>query len=533
MKQQANTAAIYLRLSRDDGGDAESNSIGNQREMLRRFAKDNNMKVFSEYVDDGISGTTFERQQFKRMIDDIENDKIGIVLCKDLSRLDRNNAMVAYYTEIFFPQNDIRFIALNDNIDTLYGENEIMGFKSIINEYYARDISKKIRSSFKVRAQKGEFTGTYAPYGYLRDPENKHKLIVDEYAATHVKKMFALAAQGVPAKTIAGIMTNDGILIPRAYSHQRTGKWKNMFNADFPTLWNKGCVQNILKNRVYIGHMVGGKQSIKSFKVKKLENVPEENWITVCNTHEAIISEDEFWHVQKLTSVKNPTNVRKGENVFVGKLRCSSCGRNLAYQNSQGRHKHGSFCCNRYRRSSKLCTSHYIGYPILYDAVLNDIRRLADICGQSEDDFKAYVKQLADDKNGASESHNKKELEKAKARFAELDIIIKRLFEQNALGVIPDDRFAILFGDYTAEQKSLQSVIDALKSQLDKQNSEVENMEMFYGLIKKFTDIEKLTTGVISELIDHIVIYDSDGGTPRRQKVDIFYRHGGLKEIQA
>ena len=421
----------------------------------------------------------------------------------------------------------------NDGIDTLYGENEIMGFKSIINEYYARDISKKIRSSFKVRAQKGEFTGTFAPYGYLKHPENKHKLIVDEYAAENVKKMFALAAQGIPAKTIANIMTADEILIPRAYLHERTGKWKGMFNADLPTLWHKTCVQSILKNRVYMGHMVSGKQTIKSFKVKKLENVPEESWITIRDTHEAIVDEDLFWRVQKLASVKQPLNVRKGENVFVGKLQCSTCGKNLAYQSIQGRHKTGSFCCNRYRRSSKLCTAHYIGYNTLYDAILNDIRKLAHICNQSEEDFKEYVRQLANEKNEVTGDNCKKELEKAIARSGELDTIIKRLFEQNALGVIPDDRFATLFGEYTAEQKDLQTNIDALKAQLDRQNSEAENAEQFYGLIQKYTNIEKLTAEIVTELIDHIVIHDSDGcRVQRRQKVDVFYRSAGLKEIQ-
>jgi hypothetical protein len=306
-----------------------------------------------------------------------------------------------------------------------------------------------------------------------------------------------------------------------------------MYNADLPTLWHKTCVQSILKNRVYMGHMVSGKQSIKSFKVKKLENVPEENWITVRDTHDAIISEDAFWHVQKLMSVKRPRNVRTEENIFVGKLRCSTCGNNLAFQNSQGRHKNGSFCCNRYRRSSKLCTAHYIGYPVLYNAVLNDIRRLAEICSQSEADFKAYVRKLADDKNEASEGNCKKELEKAKARSAELDTIIKRLFEQNALGVIPDDRFSLLFGEYDIEQKDLRTKIDALKTQLNRQNSDAENMEQFYDVIRKYTNIEKLTTAIISDLIDYIVIYDSDGGrTQRRQKVDIFYRLAGLKEIQ-
>jgi len=533
MKQSANTAAIYLRISRDDGGDAESNSIGNQREMLRRYAKDNGMAIYSEYVDDGISGTTFDRDSFKRMINDVEEGKVSIVLCKDLSRLGRHNAMVSYYTEILFPQNDIRFIALNDGIDTLYGENEIMGFKSIINEYYSRDISRKIRSSFKVRAQKGDFIGSYPPYGYIKNPENKHHLLVDEYSAGVVRRMFALSAEGTPAKTIANTLAKDGILIPMAYLHQRTGKWGSAFNAEYPANWAAYTVQSILKNRVYMGHMVGCKQTIKSFKNKKLENVPEENWITVRDTHEAIVDEKTFWHVQGLLSIKRPANVRTMENIFVGKLRCPDCGKNLGFQSVQGRHKYGSFVCNQHRRNAKFCTSHYIRYDALYDVVLSEIRRQADLANRYKGDLEEYLRLLHKNKTDAQESGCRKELGKAKLRSDELDTIIKRLFEQNALGVIPDDRFATLFGEYTAEQKGLHTKIDSLNAQLDKQRSDAESAEQFFDLILKHTNIEKLTTQTITDLIDHIVIYEHTGkGKAWRQKVDINYRFGGMAEIQ-
>jgi len=534
MKQQANmnNVAIYLRISRDDGGDAESNSIGNQREMLRRYAKDNNLAVFSEYADDGISGTTFERPQFKRMVDDIENGKVGAVLCKDLSRLGRNNALVAYYTEIFFPQNDIRFIALNDNIDSLYGENEIMGFKSIINEYYARDISKKIRSSFKVRAQKGDFIGSYPPYGYIKNPENKHQLLLDEYSAGVVERIFSLAAQGVPARTIATKLKNDDILIPMAYLHQRTGKWGSGYDQRFPTDWKQSTVYNILKNRVYMGHMVGCKQTIKSFKNKKLENVPEENWITVPNTHEKIVDEETFWNVQKLVAIKRPPNVCGIENIFVGKLKCPDCGRNLGYQGLQGRHKNANFVCNSYRRNTKACTPHYIKYNTLYDMVLADIRKHAHFCHETKGDFDTFASQLSADRNDIKASHIKKELEKSKARSSELDAIIKKLFEQNALGVMPDDRFATLLNEYTAEQKTLNTAIDNFKSQLEQENVGIENLKRFYEMMQGYTNIQTLTTQTISDLIDRIVVNEHDGGKPRRQKIGIFYRFDESTEIE-
>ena len=269
---QQKKAAIYLRLSRDDGGDSESNSIGNQRAMLQKYAQERGFIQCFEYVDDGISGTTFERDGLKRMIRDIEDGKIGAVICKDMSRFGRNNAMVAYYTEIFFPDNDIQFIAVNDNIDTFHGENEIMGFKSILNEYYARDISKKIRSSKKVMAAKGEFVGTIAPYGYQKHPDDCHKLIVDEETAPIVKMIFEMAAKGITTVEIKHHLTNAEILTPLAYIAGKTGKYQTESVKNFPTEWNTQTVISILKNKAYCGHMVQQKYTSKSFKTRKIKN---------------------------------------------------------------------------------------------------------------------------------------------------------------------------------------------------------------------------------------------------------------------
>jgi DNA invertase Pin-like site-specific DNA recombinase len=532
VKQQANNAAIYLRLSRDDGGDAESNSIGTQREMLTRYAKDSGFVLYGEYVDDGISGTTFERDSFKRMINDIEEGKIQIVVCKDLSRLGRNNALVSYFTEIFFPQNDIRFIALNDGIDSEKGENEIMGFRSVINEFYSRDISKKIRSSFKVRAQKGAFIGSYAPYGYLKNPEDKHHLIVDEYAAENVRKMFALAKQGISPKKIATILTKENVLIPMAYLHQHTGKWGSSYDERFPCFWKAVTVHAILKNRVYMGHMVGCKQTIKSFKNKKLQNNPEEDWIIVENTHEGIVSEDDFWHVQELISIKRPPNLRTKENIFVGKLQCPDCDKRLGYQSSRGSDKAGTFVCNSYRRNTKACSSHRIMYESLHDMVCRDIRHKAEMAKSLADDFDEYLQQLAESKTDVQENNFRRELDKAKTRVSELETIIKRLFEQNALGIMPDDRFASMFGDYNAEQKALLTKIDELKARLGKQKSDSENAKQFFLMLQKYTDFDRLTTQMISDLIDCIVVHErvkTDEGI--RQRVVINYRFGGMTEI--
>jgi uncharacterized membrane-anchored protein YhcB (DUF1043 family) len=282
-----------------------------------------------------------------------------------------------------------------------------------------------------------------------------------------------------------------------------------------------------------MGHMVGCKQTIKSFKIQKLEHVPEKDWITVRNTHEAIVDEETFWHVQDLLSIKRPANVRTKENIFVGKLRCSDCGKHLAFQNVQGRHKTGSFICNRYRRDTKFCTAHYIRYDALHGLVLNDIRKKADLARCFKGDFAEYLQQLADNKSDVQESNYRREFDRSKARFDEVEQIVKRLFEQNALGVIPDDRFTAFLGEYTDEQSDLQAKIDKLQTQLDKQKPNAEGAELFFGMIEKYTDVEELTTKVITDLIDHIVIYEHTGDAKNwRQRVDIFYRFAGLTQIQ-
>jgi len=269
------TAGIYCRLSRDDGGDAESNSIGTQRDILRRYAAEHRIILRDEYIDDGYSGTSFERPDFKRMITDIESGKITTVLCKDLSRLGRNNAMIAYYTEIFFPDHGVRLIAVNDGIDSAIGDNEIMPFKSVINEYYARDISRKIRSSIRSHALKGAFCGSHAPYGYVKNPDDKHRLIVDEEAAAVVRRMFHMAADGFGVHQIARALSEGKTLIPTMYKYCQLGYKSNRFDENYPHDWRTTTIKRMLESRVYVGDIVNHQCGNKSFKNQKLVAYPE------------------------------------------------------------------------------------------------------------------------------------------------------------------------------------------------------------------------------------------------------------------
>jgi DNA invertase Pin-like site-specific DNA recombinase len=530
MKQQANNAAIYCRLSRDDGGDSESNSIINQRDILRRYALEQGFIVYDEYVDDGISGVTFERPSFKRMVADIETGKIGVVLCKDLSRLGRNNAMVAYYTEIFFPDNNIRLIAANDSIDTLHGENEIMGFKSIINEYYAKDISKKIRSAARNMAIKGEYKASHTPYGYTKDPNNKHRLIVNEEVAPIVRKMFRMASEGVTPHGICAYLTEEKILTPRTYTAATTGKYSMLPNIQkYPTDWNVSTVRDILKNREYLGHIVSQKYTKKSFKNKSCVRRPKTEWIEVCDMHTALVNEQTFNKAQTFVKTKHIAHSIQAGNIFAGLLKCSDCGNNLSRNNIGAHNAVPYFLCNLYKRHSNRCTAHYVNESALERLVLGDIRKKAEHAKAHENNLLEYAQLLAAEANARDMHCMQRELEKHKSRNAELDVIIKRLFEQNALGALAESRFLTLSREYEKEQLELKSKIDELHQKTMEQKSDNENAVCFFDIVHKYTNIEELTVSILHELIDHITIYNAVGtGKKRTQTVEISYRFVGF-----
>ena len=536
LKQQANSAAIYKRLSRDDGGDAESNSIVTQGQMLRRYAKEQGFVVYDEYTDDGYTGTNFERPDFKRMVRDIEDGKVGIVLCKDLSRLGRNNALVAYYTEIFFPDNDVRFIAVSDAIDTFVGDNEIMPFKSVVNEYYARDISRKVRAAYRTKALNGDFTGPHAPYGYQKNPENKYQLIVDEKTADNVRRIFQMAADGLSPFKISRQLSREQILTPRAYTSSQSGKYEDCFNHKYPTDWSQCTIASILKNREYLGHIVCNKNSTKSFKNRKIVLLPEEQWIVVENTHEPLVDQYVFDLAQKVVRVKKRENTSGTVNIFAGLLKCSTCGCVLGYVKEKTEGHQGAYNCNTYRaKSTKYCTAHYITYKALYTLVLEDIRRNAQIAWRSKNELAEYAKQLA---SGSADNKYKKaskELAKLRQRVSELDVIIKKLFEQNALGVISDERFLAMSEGYEKEQKELSAKTIELQTHLDKQKYESSNAMKFLEAVSKYSDITELNATILNDLIDSIVVHDAEGKYRRKsrvQKVEINYKFIGQMRIE-
>lgn len=522
---QQNNAALYLRLSRDDGGDVESNSIGNQRTILQRYAHECGFASMQEYIDDGFSGTSFERPSFKRMINDIEKGKINTVLCKDLSRLGRNNALVSYYTELFFPDRGIRFIAVNDCIDSAKGDNEIMPFKSVINEYYARDISKKIRSAFRAQAQKGSYTAPYAPYGYSKDPADKHHLIPNPETAGVVRRIFSLAAKGMGTSAIARTLSGEGIPTPRVHIRALGIPRPETFRAD--TDWSHTTIKNIVLNHIYLGHMVNLKTTTKSYKNKKQVTLPEEAWIVVKNTHEPLVSEDTFALAQKIIGVKKRGNKYGFKNIFAGLVKCDDCGSGMSLVYCRGNSKkYIGYNCNRYRQhANNYCLNHYITYDNLYAVALASIQEKAAFVKSREDQLLEYARKLA---SNTAEKNSKKlrpELARMQKRFDELKIIVKKLFEQSALGTIDMEQFAELSAGYKSERESLKSRILEYQSHIPENEESAETAMSFFRLVQKYFEFTMLDAAILNDLIDNIAVSHPEGrGKKRNQTLVVSFR---------
>ena len=530
-KQQANTAAVYCRLSRDDNGEGESNSIVTQRQMLRRYAAEQGFLVYDEYIDDGYSGTSFDRPAFKRMIRDIEDGRVAIVLCKDLSRLGRNNALVAHYTELYFPENDIRFIAVSDAIDTFRDDNEIMPFKSVVNEYYARDISRKVRAGYRNSALNGKFSGSFAPYGYRKDPDDPHRLLVDGNTASVAKRIYGMAADGMTPSRIARQLSDEGIPTPRRYTASQS---KKAYHIPLYKEWSATTVLSILHHPVYLGHMVCGRETKKSFKSKKIMQVPEDQWIVTPNTHEPLVGQELFDTVQKLVNVKKRENLNSHANMFTGLLKCADCGGGLGFYRKQ--HQVSAFSCNRYRRDTKAryCTAHHISYDALYNTVLKDIRRHAQIAKRHEGDLTEYAQRIADSQADDTQRLNQAEIDAARARHGELDRIIGKMLEQNALSVITDERFRILAAGYENEQYALSERITELQSQIDQRDAGSRNTMKFLNATRRYWDITDLNAAILNDLVDSIVIYEPAvrySKVNRIQRVDIHYKFIGTAKL--
>ena len=505
------TAFLYERLSRDDNMDGESYSIGNQKKLLTKVAKEKGYTNLVHFFDDGISGVTMDRPGFADMIQQLEQGKAAAVFVKDLSRLGRNYIEVGRLTEEFFPNHDIRLVAVTDNIDTDEGENELAPIRNLFNEWYARDISKKRRISNKIKGNAGEPMGQ-PPYGYIKDPENPKRWIVDEEAAQVVRRIYRMTLEGVGTEQIAAKLEEDGILTPRAYWQSkginRPGKVKDLP----PTHWNSSSVIKMLSVQEYCGDILNFKTYSKSYKNKKRLENDRENWAIFKDVHEPIIERAVFEQVQQKRGKMRKRQAKDGErSMFSGLLVCADCGSNLHFHFNQGNPEIKYFNCSNYKGNRGTCGStHYVRVDFLEQVVLGEIRRLTKYAGLYEDDF---LKEVIGHSRQAEETERRlkeKELKSLLARDDELDGLFERIYEDNVSGKLSDDRFAKMSRRYEEEQKELSEKIKKLRSEIEKQNSRAASTDMFVSIVRKYTRARKLTPRMLNELVEKIEVYNAE-----------------------
>lgn len=505
------TAFLYERLSRDDNMDGESYSIGNQKKLLIKVAKEKGYTNLVHFFDDGISGVTMDRPGFADMIQQLEQGKAAAVFVKDLSRLGRNYIEVGRLTEEFFPNHDIRLVAVSDNIDTDEGENELAPIRNLFNEWYARDISKKRRISNKIKGNAGEPMGQ-PPYGYIKDPENPKRWIVDEEAARVVRRIYSMTLEGVGTEQIAAKLEEDGVLTPRAYWHSkginRPGKVKDLP----PTHWNSSSVIKMLSVQEYCGDILNFKTYSKSYKNKKRLENDRENWAIFKDVHEPIIERAVFEQVQQKRGKMRKRQAKDGErSMFSGLLVCADCGSNLHFHFNQGNPEIKYFNCSNYKGNRGTCGStHYVRVDFLEQVVLGEIRRLTKYAGLYEDDF---LKEVIGHSRQAEEAERRlkeKELKSLLARDDELDGLFERIYEDNVSGKLSDDRFAKMSRRYEEEQKELSEKIKKLRSEIEKQSSRATSTDMFVSIVRKYTRARKLTPRMLNELVEKIEVYNAE-----------------------
>ena len=539
MKQSNNkksrdvTAFLYERLSRDDNLEGESYSIGNQKKLLAKVAKEKGYTNLVHFLDDGISGVTMDRPGFVEMIRQLEQGKAAAVFVKDLSRLGRNYIEVGRLTEEFFPDHDIRLVAVSDNIDTAEGENERAPIRNLFNEWYARDISKKRRISNKIKGNAGEPMGQ-PPYGYIKDPNDPKHWIVDDEAAQVVRRVYSMTLEGFGTEQIATQLEKDGVLTPRAYwltkGIKRPGKGKQQP----PTKWNSSTITKILSLQEYCGDILNFKTYSKSYKNKKRIDNDRENWVVFQDVHEAIIERAVYEQVQQKRGKIRKRRTNNGEhNMFSGLLVCADCGSNLHFHFNQGNPEIKYFNCSNYKGNRGTCTSTpYVRVDFLEEVVLGEIRRLTKFVSLYEDEF---VKAVIGQSQQAEQTDRKlkeKELKTLLARDEELDGLFERIYEDNVSGKLSDDRFAKMSQRYEDEQKELSEKIKKLRSEIEKQSSRSMTTDMFIGLVRKYTRARKLTPRMLNELIEKIEVFNAekiDGVW--EQRLRIHYNCVGTIEI--
>ena len=523
--------ALYPRLSHEDELQGESNSISNQKRILETYAKQNGFSNLQWYTDDGYSGANFQRPGFQAMLADIEAGKVGTVIVKDMSRLGRNYLQVGMYTEMIFPQKGVRFIAINDGVDSAMGDNDFTPLRNLFNEWMVRDTSKKIKAVKKAKGLSGKPVTSKPVYGYLMDDDEN--FIIDEEAASVVKQIYQLCLAGNGPTKIARMLTEQQIPTPGTLEYRRTGSTRR-YHPGYECKWATNTVVHILENREYTGCLVNFKTEKPSYKTKHSVENPIEKQAIFENHHEPIIDTQMWERVQELRKQRKRPNRYDEVGLFSGILFCADCGSVLYQQRYQNAtRKQDCYICGSYKKRTVDCTAHFIRTDLLTAGVTDNLRKVTSYAAKHEARFMKLLIEQNEDGGKRRNAARKKELEAAEKRISELSAIFKRLYEDSVTGRISDERFTELSADYEAEQKELKERAAAIRAELSKAQEATVNAEKFMNVVRKYTSFEELTPTLLREFVEKIVVHEcsyDENGT-RRQDIDIYYSFVGKVDL--
>lgn len=536
-KENLGITALYCRVSRDDGTEKESNSITNQKRMLSKYAKTNGFKNIKVYEDDGFTGTNFNRPDMQRLLDDVEMGYVSTIIVKDMSRFGREYLQVGYYTEHYFPEKNVRFIAVNDGVDSANEEdNDFTPLRNFMNELYAKDISRKVKSAHRVKGMAGEPL-SQPPYGYMKDPENKKKWIIDPEAASVVKDIFKMCLEGKGNETIARILQERQVLIPMAYWQSKGLPRGGKIKQPNPYKWCKTSIAKILSQQEYCGDVINFKSYSISFKKKKRIPKPKEEWMVFKDVHEPIIDRETFEQVQKRnvsTRRRQPKPQNAIKSIFSDMLYCADCGSKLWFHtNTKNPNIHFFSCSNYVNDYRGTCqTRHYVRADAIEEVVTYELQRLADYLKYDQEGFAKLLAEKTNKDMLDEQKNAKTQIDQSLARINKIDVLYERLYEDNVSGKVTDSFYMELSLKYENEKEELKKKIFNLKIQLDELNKKVFHKEMFLSAIGKFMEMKTITAPLIRELIDHIEVHETQGeGKYKTQRIVIFYRFVGYIEI--
>jgi len=533
MANQEQYTILYGRLSQEDEREGESNSIQNQRLMLEKYAEDNGFPNTKFLYDDGYSGTNFNRPAWNEVMRLAENGEVATIIVKDMSRLGRDYLQVGQYTELVFPSMGIRFIAVNDGVDSLYGDNDFAPFKNLFNDFYAKDTSRKIRAVKKAQAERGERLGTRPPYGYKKSEDNPKQIVPDEQTANVVRHIFQLCAEGRGPSQIAKQLKAEQILTPTNYYYWQTGVALVNLDTTRPYAWKDTTIANILSDVSYLGHTISMRYTTVSYKNKKQIKRPESEWLKFENTHEPLISQELWDIVQDIRKhKKRPPKKMDTPNLFSGLVFCADCGGTLVLHRAHTmKETQNNFICSTYKKRGKEeCSAHYIRETQLRAIVLDDLKRVTHYARQKEKLFAEHITRKNSAETRKEIARIQREIDAAKRRDGELTLLFKRLYEDNVLGRIPNEHFRLLSSEYTTEQAKLREKLPKLEERLEKLRNALTNVAQFIDKAKRYSDITELTPEILHLFIEKIVVGEKSQKYSRTAEQDIwiYYRDIGL-----